>query len=81
MKNRVKVRINCDTFKKEDLRKLKDILFSIKGNANVSLEFFLNGDIRFLHVNDLRIDPAKTDVLLNNFSEGIFIEVSNEILS
>ncbi|MBA4416348.1 MAG: DNA polymerase III subunit alpha [Syntrophus sp. (in: bacteria)] len=81
MKNRVKVRINCDVFKKEDLRKLKDILFSIKGNANISLEFFLNGDSRSLHIKDLRIDPAKTDVLLNNFSEGIFIEVSNEILS
>jgi DNA polymerase-3 subunit alpha len=81
MKNTVKLRIHCDTFKKEDLRKLKDILFSIRGNANVVLLFVLNGDSRSLPVKELRVDPSKMEVVTRNFAEGIFIEVSDEILS
>ena len=81
MKKRVKLRIDCQVFKKEDLRKVKDILFSIKGNAAVFLEFVLNGDRRSVHVKELRVDPSRMDVLLKNFPDGVSVEVSDEILS
>ena len=81
MKRRVNLRINCQVFRKEDLRKLKDILVSLRGKASVSLEFLLNGSREFLNIKDLRVDPAKMDVVLKNFPEGISVEVLDEILS
>ena len=81
MKKHVNLRINCQVFRKEDLRKLKDILVSLRGRASVSLEFLLNGDREFLNIKDLRVDPAKMDVVLKNFPNGVSIEVLDEILS
>jgi len=81
MRKRVNLRINCQVFRKEDLRKLKDILVSLRGRASVSLEFLLNGDREFVHIRDLRVDPAKMDVVLKNFPNGVSVEVLDEILS
>ena len=81
MRKRVVLRIDCRVFRKEDLRKLKDILFSVRGKATVSLEFALNGDREALLVKDLRVDPAKMDVVLRNFPAGVSIEVLDETLS
>ena len=81
MKKVVKIKIHCETFKKEDLKKLRDILFSVKGNARVSLEFQLNGEKQSLNLQDLRIDQNKTDILFKHFEHGIIdIEVLDEIL-
>ncbi len=81
MKKVVKIKIHCETFKKEDLKKLRDILFSVKGNARVSLEFQLNGEKQSLNLQDLRIDQNKTDILFKHFAHGIIdIEVLDEIL-
>ncbi|MDR2018274.1 MAG: DNA polymerase III subunit alpha [Syntrophobacterales bacterium] len=81
MKRQVSLRIDCQVFKKEDLRKLKDILVSLKGKASVSLEFLLNGNMEFLKIRDLRVDPVKMDVVLRNFPQGVSFEVLDEILS
>ncbi len=81
MKKRVTLKIDCLIFRKEHLRKLKDMLFGLRGKASVSLEFFLNGDRDSLNIKNLRVDPTKMDVVLKNFPEGISIEVLDEILS
>jgi DNA polymerase III subunit alpha len=81
MGKRVKLRIDCQVFRKDDLRKLKDVLFSLKGKAKVSLEFVFNGDKEALHVKDFRVEPARMDVVLKNFPEGISVEVLDETLS
>ena len=81
MGKRVKLGIDCRTFRKENLRVLKDVLFSLKGKAKISLEFSLNGDRRSLPVKNLRVDPAKMDVVLKNFPDGVSVEVSDETLS
>jgi DNA polymerase III subunit alpha len=80
MKKKVRVRIDCQVFVKEDLRKLKDILMSLRGRASVCLEFVMNGDRESLEIKDLGVDPAKMDVLLKNFPDGISFEVVDETL-
>ncbi|MDD5009344.1 MAG: DNA polymerase III subunit alpha [Syntrophorhabdaceae bacterium] len=80
-KKAVKIKIHCETFKKTELRKLKDILLSVKGPSRVSLEFILNGESRSLDVPHITIDPDKKDILLKHFTAGIDIEVFDEILS
>ena len=81
MSKTVKIRINCQVFMKEDLRKLKDILMSLKGKASVSLEFVMNGDRASLDIKGMRVDPSKMDILLKNFPGGVSFEVLNETLS
>jgi DNA polymerase III subunit alpha len=80
LKKKVTITIDCEIFKKDDLKKLKDILFSLKGNAKVSLEFHSNGDKQFLPLGDLRIDQSKLDVLRKHFDGGIAFEVNDETL-
>ncbi len=80
-KKAVKIKINCEAFQKTDLRKLKDILLSVKGPAKVFLEFVLNGESRALSVPHITIDPDRKDILLKHFAAGIDIEVFDEILS
>ena len=77
----VKINIRCETFKKEELRKLRDVLVSLSGKARVLLEFQLNGEKKRVKLNDIRIDHSKVDVLLKHFSDGIRVEVTDEILS
>lgn len=72
----VRIKIDCTAFKKEHLRKLRDILFSIRGDSRVRLEFRQNGDRRLFDVPDVRIDAGKTDVVQRNFTAGINIEVA-----
>jgi DNA polymerase-3 subunit alpha len=79
-KKAVKVKIHCEAFKKTELRKLKDILLSVKGPSKVFLEFILNGESRTLDVPRITIDPDKKEIILKNFAAGIDIEVLDEIL-
>jgi DNA polymerase-3 subunit alpha len=72
----VHIKIDCNLFKKEHLRKLRDILAGIKGDSRVCLEFRQNGDRRTFDVPDIRIDAGKTDVVLKYFASGITIEVA-----
>ncbi|MGD0657917.1 MAG: DNA polymerase III subunit alpha [Syntrophorhabdales bacterium] len=72
----VHIRIDCGLFKKEHLRKLRDILAGIRGDSRVCLEFRQNGDRRTFDVPDIRIDAGKTDVVLKYFASGITIEVA-----
>jgi DNA polymerase-3 subunit alpha len=72
----VRIRIDCRIFKKDQLRKLRDILLSIKGDSRVRLEFRQNGDLRIFDVPDVRIDAGKIEVVQKHFSTGINIEVA-----
>lgn len=81
MRKMIKIKINCEIFKKEDLRKLKDILYSLKGNSKVALEFQLNGEKHSFNIQNLRVDHNKMDVLLKHFKDSIDYEVLDEILS
>ena len=36
--------INCQLFKRQELKKLKDVLHSIRGDSKVLLEFNLGGE-------------------------------------
>jgi DNA polymerase-3 subunit alpha len=81
MRKMIKIKINCEIFKKEDLRKLKDILYSLKGNSKVALEFQLNGEKHYFNIQNLRVDHNKMDVLLKHFKDSIDYEVLDEILS
>lgn len=74
------ITIDCEIFRKEDLRKLRDVLQSLKGNAKVILRFQLNGDRRYLRLNDLRIDHSRIALLRKHFVDGITFEVNDEIL-
>jgi len=72
----VRIKIDCTQFRKDHLRKLRDILAGIKGDSRVTLEFRQNGDKRDFEIPDMRIDAAKTDVVLRHFAAGITIEVA-----
>jgi DNA polymerase-3 subunit alpha len=75
MRKTVKVMINCRLFKRQELKKLKDVLYSIKGDSKVLLEFNLAGDRQPLSLAELRIDASKLDVLTRHFKEGVAVEV------
>jgi DNA polymerase-3 subunit alpha len=77
----VKIRIQCEVFKKDDLKKLRDILYSMKGNSKVLLEFQVNGEKQLLPLPNVKIDYKKKDILFKHFMNGIGIEVVDEILS
>jgi DNA polymerase-3 subunit alpha len=71
----VRLKIDCSLFKKDYLRKLRDILLNIKGDSRVSLEFRQTGERRLFNVPDLRIDAGKIEVVHKYFDVGIDIEV------
>jgi DNA polymerase-3 subunit alpha len=77
----VKINIQCDIFKKEDLKKLRDILVSLNGKTSVTLELSTNGGKQILKLNDIKVDHNKIDVLNKHFSKGFQVEVIDEILS
>mgnify|MGYP006961713819 CR=1 FL=1 len=76
----VKINIQCDVFKKEDLKRLRDVLVGLNGKASVILEFRMNGEKQIVKLNEIKIDHTKVDVLFKHFSKGLEVEV-DEILS
>jgi len=81
MQKTVKINIQCEVFKKEDLKKLRDVLIGLNGKASVLLEFTMNGEKQVLRLNEIKIDHNKLDVLFKHFSKGLQVEVLDEILS
>lgn len=77
----VKINIQCDVFKKEDLKRLRDVLVGLNGKASVILEFRMNGEKQIVKLNEIKIDHTKVDVLFKHFSKGLQVEVLDEILS
>ena len=77
----VKIKMRCESFTKEDLKKLRDILNSMRGNAAVLLEFQLNGEKQSLKLPNVKIDYKKTDILFKHFTNGVDVEVIDETLS
>jgi DNA polymerase-3 subunit alpha len=71
----VRIRIDCSLFMKESLRKLRDILISIKGDSRVSIEFRQNGERRAIDFPDMRIDANRTETIRKHFDTGVDIEV------
>ena len=81
MEKVLKIRVDCSIFPKDDLKKLRDLLFGLRGKSKVSIELQLNGDKKLLSVHELRVDHAKADILYKHFAKGLRFEVVNEILS
>ncbi len=77
----VKIKMRCESFTKEDLKKLRDILNSMRGNASVLLEFQLNGEKQSLKLPNVKIDYKKKDMLFKHFTQGVEVEVTDETLS
>jgi hypothetical protein len=75
MRKTVKVMINCQVFKRQELKKLKDVLHSIRGDSKVLLEFKLGGEKQPLSLVEMRIDASKLDVLTRQFKQGVDVEV------
>ncbi|HQI97433.1 MAG TPA: DNA polymerase III subunit alpha [Syntrophorhabdus sp.] len=81
MRRIVKIKIQCDVFKKEDLKRLRDVLVGLNGKASVLLELRMNGEKQVIELSEIRIDHTKVDVLFKHFSKGLEVEVLDEILS
>jgi len=77
----VKLKVRCESFTKSDLKKLRDVLNSMRGNAAVILEFQLNGEKQSLKLSNVKIDYKKKELLLKHFTNGIEVEVIDETLS
>ena len=77
----VKIMIQCEVFKKDDLKKLRDVIYSMKGNSSVLLEFRVNGEKKSFSLPNVKIDHKKKDIFLKYFTAGIDIEVLDETLS
>jgi DNA polymerase-3 subunit alpha len=75
MRKTVKVTINCQLFKRQELKKLKDVLHSIKGDSKVLLEFNLGAEREPLSLAELRVDASRLDILTKQFKQGIAVEV------
>lgn len=80
IKKTVKINIQCDVFKKEDLKKLRDVLIGLNGKASVCLEFRMNGEKQIVKLNEIKIDHTKADMLCKHFPNGLQVEVVDEIL-
>ncbi len=77
----VKIMIQCEVFKKDDLKKLRDVIYSMKGNSSVLLEFRVNGEKQSFSLPNVKIDHKKKDIFLKYFTAGIDVEVLDETLS
>jgi len=75
MRKTVKLKIDCQVFKKQQLKKLKDVLNSIRGDSKVVLEFRLGDEKKPLNLAEVRIDSSRLDVLTRQFERGVDIEV------
>jgi len=71
----VRVKIDCGLFKKDYLRKLRDVLVAIKGDSRVMLEFLQDGEHKVFDVPGVRIDAGKTELVRRAFAGGLDIEV------
>jgi DNA polymerase III subunit alpha len=68
------IRLDCQVVKKEELKKLRDVLSSIRGDSKVQLEFNMDGRRQKLDL-EMRIDASKLDILRKQFDSGIAVEV------
>ncbi len=75
MRRTVRIKVDCSFFRKEDLRKLKDVLFSIRGESKVVLELRMNGQKQTIDLQDTRVEVGKLDTLAKYFENGIDYEV------
>jgi hypothetical protein len=75
MRRTVRIKVDCSFFRKEDLRKLKDVLFSIRGESKVVLELRMNGQKQTIDLQDARVEVGKLDTLAKYFENGIDYEV------
>ncbi|MGD0230512.1 MAG: DNA polymerase III subunit alpha [Syntrophorhabdales bacterium] len=72
----VRVKIDCAQFKKDYLRRLRDIFVTIRGDSRVSFEFLRNGEQRVFHLPDeVRVDAGKAAMIAKHFDGGLDIEV------
>jgi hypothetical protein len=67
--------INCQVFKRQELKKLKDVLHSIRGDSKVLLEFDMGGKRLPLALGEVRVDASRLDVLTKQFKRGVAVEV------
>ncbi|MCX7965633.1 MAG: DNA polymerase III subunit alpha [Syntrophorhabdaceae bacterium] len=86
MENILVLRLDCKVIKREEMRRLKEILTTIKGYTKVFIELQLNGDIQRIKIPEIRIDRDKIDILTKHFEKGLKIyeirgEQRDEILS
>jgi len=72
----VRIRVNCKLFRKDDLRRLREVLLSIRGPSKVVLELQMNGERQSLEPQELRIDAARIELIRKHFAEGLEVEVS-----
>ncbi len=77
----VTIRIRCDRLRKEELKRLRDLLYGIRGKSKLVLEFSLNGEKASLDVPEIRIDQNRLDVLYKHFEGIIEWEVTDAVLS
>lgn len=75
MRRTVRIKVDCSFFRKEDLRKLKDVFFSIRGESKVVLELRMNGQKQTIDLQDTRVEVGKLDALAKYFENGIDYEV------
>ncbi|MCX7857205.1 MAG: DNA polymerase III subunit alpha [Deltaproteobacteria bacterium] len=75
IERKVHLTIDCSSFKKDDLKRLKEILLTVKGSCDMYLHFVENGERRSLKVEGIKIDPDKVGILKKHFPEGIAYEV------
>jgi DNA polymerase III subunit alpha len=76
----VKITVYCDRFKKEDLKKLRDVLLGVKGKSRLLLEFVFNGDRQTLAVAGITVDHGRLDILRKYFENCVDYEVFDEVL-
>lgn len=80
------LRLDCKVFKKEEMKRLKEILSTIEGFTKVFIELQLNGDIKRLNIPEIRIDREKINILTRHFGTKLKIyeirgDITDEILS
>lgn len=85
MTKNIIIRIDCKIFKKEDLKRLKEILSTMRGVTKTFIELQLNGDVKRLNTPEIRIDIDRINILTKHFPRGLKIdetveEAANEIL-
>lgn len=76
----VRLKIDCERFELEGLRRLKDVLLGLTGSSMVSIEFRANGRRRSMELPELRIDHNRLDILQRHFKDGLDYEVMDEVL-
>lgn len=79
------IRIDCKIFRKDDFKRLKEILDTLKGYTKTFIELQLNGNIQRLKIPEMRIDADRINILIKHFPSGLKIvetleDMTNEIL-